>query len=275
MTSDNPAGGEATLVAQEEAFRGIRLERRGGALWAILDRPQVLNALDAAMVAGLSAALDQAELDPDVHALVVTGTGTAFCAGADLGFIKDAGPALEVFLRSVGEAFAKIELAQVPVIAAVNGIAVAGGLELILCCDLVYAAETAQLGDGHANYGLLPGGGGSIRLPRRIGKSRANELLFTGGLVAAETLVGPGLINKVVPAGQLVGEVGQVVEQIAAKSKLGLGRMKRLVSDGLEQPVSTGLRLELLAGAAHASSYDMREGLAAFAGKRSPRFRGE
>lgn len=160
-------------------------------------------------------------------------------------------------------------------IAAVNGIAVAGGLELILCCDLVYAAETAQLGDGHANYGLLPGGGGSIRLPRRIGKSRANELLFTGGLVAAQTLVGPGLINKVVPASQLVGEVGQVVEQIAAKSKLGLGRMKRLVSDGLEQPVSTGLRLELLAGVAHANSYDMREGLAAFAGKRSPRFRGE
>lgn len=274
MTADNPSDSDAARV-QDHDFPGIRIERRGGGLWAALDRPHVLNALDSAMVAGLSAAVDQAEGDPRVHALVVTGTGSAFCAGADLDFVKEAGPALEAFLRSVGELFRKIELAHVPVIAAVNGTAVAGGLELILCCDLVYAADTAQLGDGHANYGLLPGGGGSIRLPRRIGKSRANELLFTGRLVGAETLVGPGLINKVVPARQLVDEVDQVVELIAAKSKLGVGRMKTLVNDGLEQPVGIGLRMESLTGAAHAHSYDMEEGLAAFAGKRLPEFRGE
>jgi enoyl-CoA hydratase len=274
MTADTPPATDATEV-QGHDLSGIRIERRGGGLWAALDRPHVLNALDSATVEGLSAAVDRAEGDPEVHALVVTGTGTAFCAGADLDFVKEAGSALEAFLGSVGELFRRIELAQVPVIAAVNGTAVAGGLELILCCDLVYAADTAQLGDGHANYGLLPGGGGSIRLPRRIGKNRANELLFTGSLVAAETLVGPGLVNKVVPAHRLVSEVAQVVELIAAKSKLGVGRMKRLVNDGLEQPVGTGLRMESLTGAAHAHSYDMEEGLAAFAGKRSPVFRGE
>jgi len=252
----------------------ILTERRGAALWVTLNRPDALNALNADIVEGLREALDRAEGAPEVRALVITGAQSAFCAGADLKFLNRAGSGMAPFLHLVGELFRRIETSPLPVIAAVNGIAVAGGLELVLCCDLVYASQSARFGDGHANYGLLPGGGGSVRLPRRIGATWAKHLLFTGELMDAASLASSGLINKVVPDGQLVAEVQILVESIAAKSPLGLRRMKQLVNDGLDQPMSTALRLELLAGNAHALSDDMREGMAAFAEKREPRFNG-
>lgn len=250
-------------------------ELRGAGLWATLNRPHALNALNAGIVAGLGEALDYAEATPEVRALVITGAEPAFCAGADLKFLRDAGSGLTEFLRSLGDLCHRLESSPLPVIAAVNGVAVAGGLELVLCCDLVYATRSSRFGDGHANYGLLPGGGGSVRLPRRIGATRAKHLLFTGELVAAEVLAASGLINKVVPDGELVAEVQLLVDSLAVKSPLGLRRMKQLVNDGLEQPASTGLRLELLAGEVHRSSHDMQEGMAAFVEKREPRFSGD
>jgi len=264
----------ATTLAKPYGARGeLLVEQRGAGLWVTLNRPSALNALDVEMVHGLGTALDLAETTPDIRALIITGTDRAFCAGADLRLLKQAGPGLATFLRSVGDLFCRIEAASLPVIAAVNGLAVAGGLELVLCCDLVFAAETARFGDGHANYGLLPGGGASVRLPRRVGVSLAKELLFTGELVPAGSLAS-SLVNKIVPDEQLVAEVDRVVEAIAAKSPLGLRRMKQLVNDCLEQTTSAGLQLELLAGDAHALSHDMQEGLAAFAEKRKPRFAG-
>ena len=265
----------ATTVANPQETRGeLLVEQRGAALWVTLNRPSALNALDLEMVHGIGVALDLAETSPDIRALIITGSERAFCAGADLRLLDRAGPGLATFLHSVGDLFCRIESAPLPVIAAVNGLAVAGGLELVLCCDLIFAAETARFGDGHANYGLLPGGGASVRLPRRVGVSLAKELLFTGELVPAQSLAS-SLVNKVVPDEQLVAEVDRVVEAIATKSPLGLRRMKQLVNDCLEQPTSTGLRLELLAGDEHALSHDMQEGLAAFAEKRKPRFVGD
>lgn len=252
-------------------------EVRDGAGWIRIDRPAAMNALSPQVVAEFAAALDEARRDEQVRALVITGTGRAFCAGADLKAVRemsgdDPAANTQAFLAEAAKVFNGVEAFPRPVIAAVNGLALAGGLELVLCCDLVIAAESAKLGDAHANYGLLPGGGSSIRLPRKIGRNRANYLLFTGEFLPAADFVAMGLVNRVVPDDQLEAAVEELVGVLAAKSPAGLRRMKQLVADGLEQPVASGLRLELLASEAHAHSADMAEGLAAFEEKRAPRF---
>jgi enoyl-CoA hydratase len=168
----------------------------------------------------------------------------------------------------------RLEKFPKPVIAAVNGLALAGGLELVLCCDLVIAARSARLGDAHANFGLLPGGGSSVRLPRKIGPTRAKHLLYTGEFVPAEQLREAGLVNEVVDDADLLAAAGRLVARLRTKSPLVLRRMKALVDDGLEQPIETALRLELLASEVHAHSHDMKEGLAAFEEKRAPVFTG-
>ncbi len=257
----------------------VAYEVRGAGAWIRIDRPDAMNALSPSVVAGFEEALDKADADDEVRAVVVTGTGRAFCAGADLKAIREMSaeePAesTQAFLRRAGHVFDGLEGFPKPVIAAVNGLALAGGLELVLCCDLVVAAQSAQLGDAHANYGLLPGGGSSVRLPRKIGPTWAKYLLFTGESLPAADLVQLGLVNKVVPDDELIRSVEGLVDTLASKSPLGLRRMKRLVHDGLEQPQGTGLRLELLASEAHAHSDDMAEGLKAFNEKRPPRFTG-
>lgn len=251
---------------------------RDGALWITLNRPDAMNALTPDVLSGINAALDDAQADAAVRAVVLTGSGRAFCAGADLKYVRtqsdEGAGATDRFLRRVLDTMNRLEHFPMPVIAAVNGLALAGGLELVLCCDLVVAARSARLGDAHANYGLLPGGGASVRLPRKIGPTRAKYLLFTGEFVPAEELVAAGLVNLVVDDEQLAAATGSLASRIASKSPVGLRRMKQLVSDGLQQPVETALRLELLACEAHANSEDMKEGLAAFAAKRKPVFTG-
>jgi len=261
-------------------FQNLLYEKRGPAVWVTLNRPEVMNSLDPKTIAEIDAAMDAAEADREARALVFTGTGRAFCAGADLKFLGGkSGPEgiedMAEFLHQLLPVFNRLEAFPMPVIAAVNGLALAGGLELVLCCDLVIAAESAKIGDAHANFGLLPGGGGSVRLPRKIGPTRAKYLLYTADFVPAADLVEAGLVNRVVPDDQLVAAVQAVVDRIVVKSPLGLRRMKQLVDDGLNQPVETALRLEILAGEAHAKSHDMAEGLAAFNGKRKPKFTGK
>jgi enoyl-CoA hydratase/carnithine racemase len=240
-----------------------------------LDRPDALNSIDRSMLSGLDEALVQAA-DDAVHALVVTGRGRAFCSGADLAAVaaSDDPGALRSFLTDFGAVLDRLEALPKPTIAAINGYALAGGLELVLCCDLAIAAQSARLGDAHANYGLLPGGGASVRLPRRVGLALAKQLMFTGAFVPAPELRWSGLLNDVVPDDGLEAAVDKLAESIAAKSPLGLARMKRLVDDAAEQPVGAGLRAELLASELHAHSEDMREGLDAFLTKRRPRFAG-
>lgn len=253
-------------------------EHRGAAAWIRLNRPEALNSLNDAMVRGLEESIERARADDHVRALVVTGNGRAFCAGGDLKAIRelaDTDPrGSQGFLLDVGRALESLERFPKPVIAAVNGLAMAGGLEIVLSCDLVVAVETAPMGDAHSNYGLIPGGGASIRLPRRVGRSVASFLLFTGKSLPATQLVACGLVNLAVPQDLLTATVDELVESIAAKSPLGLARIKQLVNDGLDQPLPTGLRLELLASETHARSHDMAEGLAAFEEKRTPVFKG-
>jgi enoyl-CoA hydratase len=260
-------------------YEAITLERRGGAAWVTLNRPEALNAVNQELLDDLDRAMDVAEADPDVKVFVVTGAGRAFCAGADLKRVRDATVGRETggmdgFLSKFMDVTCRLEQLPMPVIAAVNGLALAGGLELVMCCDLVIAADSAKLGDAHANYGLVPGAGNSVRLPRKIGQTRASYLMFTAEFVPAAELVDAGLVNFVVPDDQLVAAVDELVGKMAGKSPLGLARMKRLILDGLEMPKHEALRAEVLTNNLHAKSEDMQEGLTAFKEKRAPNYTG-
>lgn len=257
----------------------IKFEQRGPVGWVTLNRPEAMNSLTPQLGKELGRALTQAEADVSVRALVITGAESAFCAGADLKFIggeseSTFSDALACFLDELSDVFNRIEASPLPTIAAVNGLALAGGLELVLCCDLVIAAESARIGDAHVNYGLLPGGGSSVRLPRKIGPTRAKYLLFTGTFLPAADFIDCGLVNQVVPDDALASTVQDVAENIATKSPLSIARIKQLVSDGTDQPLHSALRQEINMLIVHSQSHDMREGLAAFNEKRKPIFTG-
>ncbi len=261
------------------AYGDLLYGTRAGGAWIRLNRPADMNALGPRLIAECGQALTQAAEDPAVRAVVVTGMGRAFCAGADLKFLNDVpaeqrDAATTAFLEQASALMRRIETFPKPVVAAVNGIATAGGMELVLCCDLVIAARGARLGDGHANFGLLPGAGASVRLPRKIGPTRAKYLFFTGDLLPAADLVAAGLVNQVTEDGALEATVEALVGKLAAKSPLGLRRMKQLADDGLEQPQDTALRQELTMAALHTGSFDRNEGIAAFNEKRKPLFQG-
>jgi enoyl-CoA hydratase/carnithine racemase len=249
-------------------------EVRDNALWLTLNRPDAMNAINDGVVDGLAAGLDAA--DDTIRCVVIRAEGRAFCAGADLKSVqqKTAKGTMGDFTDRLLDVLNRIEAFPRPVIAAVNGLALAGGLELVLCCDLVIAAVSAKLGDAHANYGLIPGGGGSVRLPRKIGPTRAKYLMYTGAFLDAAELERMGLVNQVVPDDALDETVAKLAARLAEKSPLSLKLMKQLTDDGLEQPKETALRNELMAIAVHSRSQDWAEGLAAFTEKRKPNFTG-
>ena len=252
------------------------VERRGRGLWLTLNRPDALNAVSPAILDGIEAALDGATLAAGVHAVVLTGAGRAFCCGADLKAARDAGGpgANDAFVARVMALTTRLEALPMPVVAAVNGLCIAAGLELILACDIVLAAESARFGDGHARYGLLPGAGASVRLPRKVGPGMAKLMMFTADLFPAERLAAFGLVQEIVPDAGLADTAEALVARLAERSPLGIARMKALVDGGLEQCKAQGLGAESLMSKLHAFSADRAEGLAAFAEKRAPVFHG-
>jgi enoyl-CoA hydratase len=262
------------------AFDTILVDDRDTSVVITLNRPDALNSISPAMIDDLNAALDGIEDRRTLTALVITGQGRAFCAGADLKAARermageDAATVNAKFLDDLRRVLLRIERFPAPAIAAVNGLALAGGLELVLACDLVLAAASARFGDAHANYGLVPGGGSSVRLPRKIGPTRAKQLIYTGDFLPATQMADWGLVNEVVADDDLGEAADALVAKLAEKSPIGLRRMKRMVDDGLDQPVEQALRYELALNAQHAASYDRTEGLAAFAEKRKPKFEG-
>ncbi|WP_306555177.1 enoyl-CoA hydratase/isomerase family protein [Acidovorax sp.] len=264
-----------------EATPTIRYEQRGATAWITLDRPDAMNALSGPMCTELLEAIGRIERDPGIRVIVLTGAGRAFCAGADLkGVFEDAGGSpgpidpMTDFLDQVGTMMERLRVCPKPSIAALNGLTLAGGLELAMACDLIIAADSARIGDAHANFGVFPGAGGAAILPRRIGATAAKYLLFTGDTLPAKELVPLGLVNRVVPDADLESEVEKLAARIASKSPLVIRRMKQTVADGLEQPQASALRLERVVLDAHRHSHDIREGLAAFVGKRTPDFKG-
>lgn len=256
------------------------IDDRETSVWVTLNRPEKMNSISPGMLDDLDHLMAALASRRELRSLVFTGAGRAFCAGADLKAVRelvsgeDGLAANAAFLERLRSVLVTIERFPRPVIAAVNGLALAGGLELVLCCDQVIAAESARLGDAHANYGLVPGGGSSVRLPRKVGPNRAKQLIFSGDFLPAATLADWGLVNRVVADDDLQSATGELVERLAGRSPIGLARMKRMVDDGLEQPLDAALSYELALNALHAGSADRTEGLAAFNEKRRPRFTG-
>lgn len=248
-----------------------------GVLWACLNRPEALNALTPSLVDALTQTIYAAQHDLAVKVVVLSGAGRAFCAGADL---KEAEKRSKdprgnvAFIKACGALALALEACSRPVIAAVNGIAVAGGLELMLACDFVFAARSATLGDAHANYAMFPGAGATARLPRRIGTAAAKQLMFTGDFLSAHDAERIGLVDLVVEDDELRTAVLATAIKITNKSQLVISRMKESINDAMSQPLDTALRRERDLNELHSLSHDRNEGLAAFREKRLPHFLG-
>jgi enoyl-CoA hydratase/carnithine racemase len=244
------------------------------------DRAHALNSMSPDLLEELTRALTRIEQDASVRACVVTGQGRAFSAGGDLKVLEslaardDGAARVTGYMETVATTLRALEALRVPTIAAVNGMALAGGLEIALCCDIVIAAEEAEFGDVHARFGLLPGGGGSARLPRRIGLNPAKYLMLTGRTVSARQMMDWGLVSEVVPAEQLSARAQELARTIAGHSPLGMTRMKQLVDDGMQCGLDDALRAERAMVATHSQSHDFNEGLAAFTQRRRPKFLG-
>lgn len=247
----------------------------GGIARAVLNRPAQLNAISPDLLADLDRVCAAVEGDRAVRVLTLTAAGRAFCAGADLRAVRELSPDAARwagFMRLWHRVFNRIEALPVPVIAGVHGLALAGGLELCLVADLVVADAEARLGDQHANFGLVAGGGGSQRLPRLVGARRAKELMLLGGWLGATEAREWGLVNRVVPAGAVGATVEEMATALAARSDSASRTVKALVNRAFDTDLSGGLEMELHLVAAHMRSADAVEGLAAFAEKRTPVF---
>ncbi|WP_066735956.1 enoyl-CoA hydratase/isomerase family protein [Cupriavidus sp. D384] len=244
-----------------------------------LNRPERMNAIGGNMKADLSHALfEQARGDEAIRCVVITGAGDkAFCAGAD---IKErAGksiPQAQYHLqqKATHDLFRAIEQFEKPVIAAINGVALGGGLEIALCCDVRIAASSAKLGLPEARIGVLPAAGGTQRLPRLVGQGVAKELMLTGDHIDAERALAIGLVNQVVSSADLLPTALAMADRMAANAPLALRYIKHAIDVGLQVGVDAGLEYERYAAALVVSSEDRKEGMLAFVEKRKPVFRG-
>jgi enoyl-CoA hydratase/carnithine racemase len=245
-----------------------------------LNRPDTLNPIDSAVLRALDATLDEITFDGQTAAVLVTGNGRAFSAGGDLkGYqaLQQDPVAFPAFVAELHRTFGRLRSLPVPVVALVNGVAVAGGLELILNCDFALVAESARIGDGHLNFGQMGGGGVLTLLPRTIGRARAAELVFSGRLLSAPECVEWGLASRVVPDAELLDEGLRFATEVAAKSPLAVANAKHVMNElwADNGSVDAGLRYELERDVYYClTSRDAPEGLAAFAEKRTPRFEG-
>ena len=245
-----------------------------------LDRPEELNPLDHDTIRALNKALDVLDRDPRIRAIAVTGAGRAFSAGGDMKKYRtlQRDPlGFPAFLADLHGLLTAIGAAATPVVALVNGIAVAGGIELLLACDFAVAARSARIGHAHLPYGQMGGGGSLTLLPRTVGPSRARELVFTGRLLPAAEAKEWGLVSRVVPDADLLAAGIEIGRGLAARSPLAVANAKRTLNaaywDGTA--ITAGLRLERETAARYGlTSADAHEGLAAFAEKRSPRYTG-
>jgi len=259
------------------AYENIIYQVEEGIATITFNRPKALNALNAALLAELSDALDQVAADEDIRVLVLTGAGDkAFVAGADISELATFNPlGAKHFAQQGQSAINKLQDLPIVVIAAVNGFALGGGTEIAIACDFIYASENAKFGQPEINLGLIPGFGGTQRLPRLIGTNMAKELIYTGKMLSATEGNQAGLINKVVAPESLLDEVMKVARVIAGKGKASLRAAKQAVNNGMNADLATGLSIEIDAFALSFSSPDAKEGTTAFLEKRKAEFSGK
>jgi enoyl-CoA hydratase len=263
----------------DQQLTEVRYARRGAAGWITLDRPAKRNALTPAMVAGLHQALDLADADATLAAVVITGAGPAFCAGADLGFFGarlDEPDGCDRFvaglLRPLAQVLARLRTSPRPVIAAVNGACAAGGVELVVACDLIVAAAGATFSDAHSRIGLAPALGGAAGLVRSLGAHRARQLMLLGDPWDAATLAACGLVAEVVPDAELEARAAALAGTLAQRSPASLAHMKELVHRAQDPPWEELVEAGIADFRKHWGSADLREGMAAYAERRAPAF---
>ena len=267
-------------MSSSDSTAPVLVERRGAVAWLRLARPDAANALSRALVTELRRAVTALATamatDRSVRAVIVTGTGKAFCAGADLkerrGFTLDE---TRGFLSQLGGALDAVAALPCPVIAAINGAAFGGGLELALACDFRLASEAAPMGLVETRLGIIPGAGGTQRLARLIGVARAKELIVTGRRFDAAAALGLGLVSEVVPPAELEAAAQRLADEIAGAAPLAVAQAKAAIDGGMALSLADGLLLERRAYEILLTSADRDEGLAAFAEKRPPVFQGK
>ena len=240
------------------------------------NRPEVLNALNEASLKEFSHAVDKVTGDEDIRVLILTGAGDkSFVAGADIKeFLKFNALKAKVFSEMGHCIVNKLQDLPIPVIGAVNGFALGGGCEVAIACDFIYASENAMFGLPEINLGIIPGFGGTQRLPRLVGKNRAKEMIFTGKMIPAADAQAMGLVNKVCAQDQLMNEVLKVAKIMVSKGKVSLRAAKQTINTGMDVDLKTGCRIEIDAFAICLASPDAKEGTLAFLEKRAADFKG-
>ena len=261
---------------KEVAFTNLLVERAGAVVTVRLNRPRALNALDTVTLRELARAIREVPRDGGVRALVVTGAGDkAFSAGADIAAMAAMSVADgHAYSRLGHDVLARLEALAVPVVAAVNGVALGGGLELALACDLIVVSERARLGQPEINLGLIPGFGGTQRLVRRIGQTRARELIYLGHMIPADEALRLGLVNRVVPHERLAEEAARLAADLAARAPVALAQAKRATAVAADADLGAGCGYEVEAFGVTFATDDRVEGLKAFLEKRTPAWKG-
>ncbi|MGA8573189.1 MAG: enoyl-CoA hydratase-related protein [Desulfobaccales bacterium] len=255
----------------------ILQERKDRVVLLTLNRPEVMNSFNFPMLLALKERVEAVQIDPEVRVLIIVGAGPkAFCAGADL---KERASLSEMqvreFIFTIRNLFTFIEYLNKPVIAAVNGVALGGGTELALACDIRIASASATLGLTETRLAIIPGAGGTQRLPRLIGRGKAKELIFTGRRVEAQEALQIGLVNKVCPPETLLDECRAMAGMICEAGPIAVQQAKYAINYGLEADLHTGLAIESNAYWVTVPTADRLEGLAAFGEKRKPVYKGK
>lgn len=258
-------------------YENIIFEKDGGIAVVKFNRPKALNAINTGVIADLNGVLDQVEKDSSIRVMILTGEGDkAFVAGADISYMVNLEPLkLREFSASLHELGFRMEALPIPIIACVNGFALGGGTEIALACDFIYASEDAKFGQPEINLGIIPGFGGTQRLPRRVGKGMAKELCMTGGLISAREAKEIGLVNKVFPADGLWEATLKTAQVIASKGRFSLRAIKHCIDSGYNLDLRQGCAMETDQFGLCKASPDAEEGMSAFLEKRKPEFKGE
>ena len=254
------------------AYENILVETRGHVGLITLNRPKALNALSSPLMAELTDALDAFEADNNIRAMVLTGSEKAFAAGADIKEMQEktwSEAYMEDFITAGWE---RLTRCRKPVIAAVAGFALGGGCEVAMMCDFIIAADSAKFGQPEVNLGIPPGAGGTQRLTRFVGKSKAMEMCLTGRFMDAEEAERAGLVSRIVPAADLIEDAVKTADAIASKSMAANMIIKESVNRAYETTLSEGVRFERRMFHACFGSQHQKEGMAAFAEKRKPEF---
>ncbi len=254
-------------------YANILVETRGRVGLVTLNRPKALNALNDALMDELGDALAKFDADEGIGAIVLTGGDRAFAAGADIGAMKDRGY-MEVYKGEfITRNWERMAAVRKPVIAAVAGYALGGGCELAMMCDMLIAADSAKFGQPEIKLGIIPGAGGTQRLPRALGKARAMDLILTGRTMDAAEAERSGLVSRVVPAGQLLDEALAIAAEIAGYSLPSVMLAKEAVKRAYESPLAEGMLFERRLFHSLFATEDQKEGMAAFVEKRKPKFK--